>query len=130
MSPFLILGCVALYFALLLGIAWVTSRRADAAGYYLGNRNSPWYVVAFGLIGDSLSGVTYISVPGQVGTAKFAYLQVVLGYVLGYVIIAEVLLPLYYRLNLTSIYGYLLGRFGRTAQRTGAGFFQIGRAHV
>ncbi len=127
MSPLLILGCVALYFALLLSVAWITGRRADAAGYYLGNKNSPWLVVAFGLIGDSLSGVTYISVPGQVGTAKFAYLQVVLGYVLGYVIIAEVLLPLYYRLNLTSIYSYLGQRFGLAAQRTGSAFFLLSR---
>ncbi len=127
MSPFLILGCVALYFALLLGIAWVTGRRADPAGYFLGNRDSPWYVVAFGLIGDSLSGVTYISVPGQVGTAKFSYLQVVLGYVLGYVVIAEVLLPLYYRLGVTSIYSYLGQRFGVSAQRTGSAFFLLSR---
>ena len=127
MSPFLILGCVALYFALLLGIAWFTGRRADSAGYFLGNKSSPWYVVAFGLIGDSLSGVTYISVPGQVGAAKFAYLQVVLGYVLGYVVIAEVLLPLYYRLNLTSIYSYLGQRFGLAAQRTGSAFFLLSR---
>jgi Na+/proline symporter len=126
-SPFLILGCVALYFALLLGIAWVTSRQADTAGYFLGNKNSPWFVVAFGLIGDSLSGVTYISVPGQVGVAKFSYLQVVLGYVLGYVVIAEVLLPLYYRLNLTSIYSYLGQRFGSSAQRTGSAFFLLSR---
>jgi solute:Na+ symporter, SSS family len=126
-SPLLILGCVAVYFALLLGIAWVTSRRADSAGYFLGNKNSPWYVVAFGLIGDSLSGVTYISVPGQVGVAKFGYLQVVLGYVLGYVVICEVLLPLYYRLNLTSIYTYLGQRFGTSAQRTGSAFFLLSR---
>ncbi len=126
-SPVFILGAVALYFALLLGIAGWTSRRADTAGYFLGNRNSPWLVVAFGLIGDSLSGVTYISVPGQVGTAQCSYLQVVLGYVAGYVIIAEILLPLYYRLQLTSIYSYLGQRFGRGAQRTGSAFFLLSR---
>ena len=127
MSPWLILGCVALYFALLLGIAWWTGRRADQAGYFLGNRQSPWFVVAFGLIGDSLSGVTYISVPGQVGSQHCSYLQIVLGYMLGYVVIAQVLLPLYYRLNLTSIYGYLGSRFGRPAELTGAGFFLLSR---
>ena len=127
MSPVFILGAVALYFALLLGIAGWTSRRADTAGYFLGNRNSPWLVVAFGLIGDSLSGVTYISVPGQVGTAQCSYLQVVLGYVAGYGIIAEILLPLYYRLQLTSIYSYLGQRFGIGAQRTGSAFFLLSR---
>lgn len=126
-SPWLILGCVALYFALLLGVAWWTGRHADQAGYFLGNRQSPWFIVAFGLIGDSLSGVTYISVPGQVGTQNCGYLQVVLGYVLGYVVIAQVLLPLYYRLNLTSIYSYLGSRFGRPAELTGSGFFLVSR---
>ena len=127
MSPLLILGCVAIYFGMLLSIAWLTGRKADEAGYYLGNKQSPWYVVAFGLIGDSLSGVTYLSVPGQVGTARCSYMQVVLGYVLGYVIIAQILLPLYYRLNLTSIYSYLGERLGRSAELTGAGFFLISR---
>ncbi len=126
-SPVLILGCVAVYFAMLLGIAWVTGRRASEAGYFLGNRNSPWWLIAFGLIGDSLSGVTFISVPGEVGAKHFAYLQIVFGYVLGYVVIAEVLLPLYYRLNLTSIYSYLGQRFGPATQRTGAFFFVLSR---
>ena len=102
MNPVSILACVGAYFAVLLAIARWAGRGADTAGYYLGNRNSPWWLIAFGVIGDSLSGVTFISVPGDVGARKFAYLQVVLGYVVGYVIIAEVLLPLYYRLNLTS----------------------------
>lgn len=127
MSPALILVCAAAYFAFLLGIAWVTGRKADAAGYFLGNRNSPWWLLAFGLIGDSLSGVTFMSVPGEVGVKRFAYLQVVLGYVVGYVVIAEVLLPLYYRLNVTSIYSYLGQRFGRVTQRTGALFFVLSR---
>src|SRR4026207_763817 len=111
MSPVFILACIAAYFTMLLSIAWDTSRDANNAGYFLGNKRSPWYAVAFGLIGDSLSGVTFISVPGQVGTAQFSYLQIVLGYVLGYVVIAEILLPLYYRLGLTSIYSYLGERF-------------------
>ncbi|HAM72872.1 MAG TPA: sodium:solute symporter [Verrucomicrobiales bacterium] len=127
MSPLLILGCIAAYFAMLLIIAWYTSRDAGSAGYYLGNKASPWYIVAFGLIGDSLSGVTFISVPGAVGVTKFSYLQVVLGYMIGYVVIGAVLLPLYYRMNLTSIYGYLRERFGPTSQKTGAVFFLLSR---
>ncbi len=127
MSPALILGCIGAYFIFLLAIAWVTGRRAGNAAYFLGNRASPWYVVAFGLIGDSLSGVTFISVPGLVKQSQFSYLQVVLGYGLGYLVIAHVLLPLYYRLGLTSIYSYLDGRLGRQAQRTGSVFFLVSR---
>jgi len=127
MSPALILACVGGYFLFLLLIAWWTSRNATNAAYFLGNKASPWYAVAFGLIGDSLSGVTFISVPGNVGTDKFAYLQIVLGYVVGYVVIAQVLLPLYYRLNLVSIYSYLEQRFGPTAQKAGALFFLLSR---
>jgi len=127
MSPVLILACISGYFAFLLLIAWYTSRHATNESYFLGNRASPWYVVAFGLIGDSLSGVTFISVPGQVGTAGFSYLQVVFGYVIGYVVIAAVLLPLYYRLRLTSIYSYLRERFGPNSQKTGAFFFLLSR---
>jgi Na+/proline symporter len=115
------------YFAILLCIAWRTGRNADGAAYFLGNRASPWYAVAFGMIGDSLSGVTFISVPGAVGRDSFGYLQIVLGYVLGYVVIAAVLLPLYYSLNLTSIYAYLRQRFGPWAQRSGSAFFLISR---
>lgn len=119
--------CVSAYFCALLGIAWLTSRNAGSAAYYLGNKTSPWYVVAFGLIGDSLSGVTFISVPGAVGKSQFSYLQVVFGYMVGYAIIAAVLLPLYYRMNLTSIYGYLRERFGPWTQKAGAGFFLLSR---
>ena len=127
MSPVLILACIGAYFAFLLGIAWVTGRQAGNAAYFLGNRASPWYVVAFGLIGDSLSGVTFISVPGRVRDSQFSYLQMVLGYVAGYVVIAHVLLPLYYRLQLTSIYTYLEHRLGVVAQRTGSAFFLLSR---
>jgi SSS family transporter len=127
MSPALILACVGGYFAFLLLIAWVTSRRAGNAAYFLGNRASPWYIVAFGLIGDSLSGVTFISVPGKVATDQFAYLQLVFGYIFGYVVIAEILLPLYYRLNLTSIYSYLRQRFGPSSQKVGSLFFILSR---
>ncbi|MBC8002059.1 MAG: sodium:solute symporter, partial [Opitutaceae bacterium] len=127
MSPILILSCITAYFGFLLLIAWYTSRNATNDSYFLGNKSSPWYAVAFGLIGDSLSGVTFISVPGAVGTSQFAYLQIVLGYVLGYLAIATVLLPMYYRLNLTSIYSYLLGRYGPASQKTGASFFLVSR---
>ena len=127
MSPALILACICGYFAFLLLIAWYTSRNAGNEAYFLGNRASPWYVVAFGLIGDSLSGVTFISVPGQVGKSNFSYLQIVFGYVIGYAVIGAILLPLYYRLRLTSIYSYLLTRFGPNAQKTGALFFLISR---
>lgn len=127
MSPALILACVGGYFGFLLLIAWFTSRNASNASYFLGNKSSPWYAVAFGLIGDSLSGVTFISVPGKVAADQFSYLQIVFGYVIGYVVIAEVLLPLYYRLNLTSIYSYLRQRFGPHSQKVGALFFILSR---
>lgn len=127
MSPALILACICGYFLFLLIIAWYTSRNAGNDAYFLGNRASPWYAVAFGLIGDSLSGVTFISVPGQVGKENFAYLQIVFGYILGYLVIARVLLPLYYRLQLTSIYSYLLERFGPNSQKTGSFFFLLSR---
>lgn len=127
MSPAVILTCVGGYFVFLLGIAWFTGRNAGNSAYFLGNRSSPWYVVAFGLIGDSLSGVTFISVPGVVRTGNFSYLQVVFGYALGYLVIAHVLLPLYYRLGLTSIYTYLERRLGLSAQRTGSVFFLVSR---
>lgn len=126
-SPSLILAFVALYFLALILISKVTSAKAGNSEYFIGNHQSPWYAVAFGMIGDSLSGVTYISVPGAVGAAKFSYLQLVFGYVVGYWIIAAILLPIYYRMNLTSIYTYLEKRFGVSAQRTGAFFFIISR---
>lgn len=127
MSPILIVSFIGVYFLFLLGIAWYTSRKSTAASYFLGNKASPWYAIAFGMIGDSLSGVTYISVPGKVGTAHFSYLQLVLGYFVGYFIISHILLPIYYKLNLTSIYEYLKGRFGKNTQKTGAMFFILSR---
>ncbi|MBN8704148.1 MAG: sodium:solute symporter [Bacteroidetes bacterium] len=126
-SPIAIITSIAIYFCFLLLIAWYTSRNATNESYFTGNKTSPWYAVAFGMIGDSLSGVTFISLPGTVGTAKFSYLQLVLGYLLGYYIIAKVLLPLYYKLNLTSIYSYLQQRFGANAQKTGSFFFLLSR---
>jgi Na+/proline symporter len=127
MSSALILSCVIAYSVLLFGVTWYTSRGATNESFYVGNRSSKWYLVAYGMIGASLSGVTFISVPGAVGTAQFGYLQVVLGYLIGYIVIALVLLPLYYRLNLTSIYSYLKQRFGNTSYKTGAMFFILSR---
>ena len=127
MSPVYILLFIALYFAVLLGISYITSKGSDNDSFFLGNRNSPWYVVAFGMIGTSLSGVTFISVPGWVGDSHFAYMQTVLGYLIGYFVIAFVLLPLYYRLNLTSIYSYLEQRFGKWSYKTGAFYFLLSR---
>ena len=118
---------IAFYFALLLVIAWITGRNADNAGFFVGNRKSPWYIVSFGMIGASLSGVTFISVPGWVGESHFSYMQMVLGYLAGYFVIANVLMPMYYRMNLTSIYTYLESRFGRSSYKTGASFFLLSR---
>ncbi len=123
----LLLIIVLAYFALLLGIAFYTSRHSDNESFFIGNRNSKWWVVAFGMIGTSLSGMTFISVPGTVGKIGFDYFQVVIGYWLGYFVVAYVLLPLYYKLNLTSIYSYLDKRMGRTSYKTGALFFILSR---
>ena len=127
MSPLFILFCIALYFVGLLSISWFTSKNENNDSYFTGNRQSPWYVVAFGMIGDSLSGVTFISLPGTIINNQFSYLQLVFGYVLGYFIIARVLLPLFYQLQLTSIYSYLLQRFGKNSQKTGSFYFLISR---
>ncbi len=127
MEPIWVILIIALYFGVLLIIGAYTSRNATNESFFLGNRQSPWYIVAFGMLGASLSGVTFISVPGYVGDSQFSYLQLVMGYLLGYFIVANVLLPLYYRLNLTSIYTYLDGRFGVYSYKTGAAFFLISR---
>jgi len=127
MNPYIILSVVISYFIILLFISWYTSRKADNNSFFIGNKQSPWFVVAFGMIGASLSGVTFISVPGWVATSNFSYMQVVLGYLLGYVAIIHILLPLYYRLNLTSIYTYLNSRLGRYSYKTGSSFFLISR---
>jgi len=127
MSPTLVLAVVSGYFLLLILISYFTSRNADNKTFFTANRQSPWYLVAFGMIGASLSGVTFISVPGWVGDSQFSYMQVVLGYLVGYFVIATVLLPLYYRLNLTSIYTYLENRFGFWSYKTGALFFLVSR---
>lgn len=127
MSSTLILVCVIIYTVALFGITWITSRGASNETYFVGNRSSRWYLVAYGMIGASLSGVTFISVPGDVEKNQFAYFQMVLGYLLGYALIALVLLPLYYKRNLTSIYTYLQQRFGNWSYRTGALFFILSR---
>jgi Na+/proline symporter len=127
MSPALLFSFVVGYFLVLLTVAWFTSRNSNNDSFFIGNRNSNWMLVAFGMIGTSLSGVTFVSVPGTVGTAGFGYFQVVIGYLLGYFIIAMVLLPLYYRMNLTSIYNYLQHRFGMVSYKTGALFFIVSR---
>ena len=128
MSPALILIIFLIYTLLLFSITWYTSRKADNQSFFIGNKISPWYVVAYGMIGASLSGVTFMSVPGWVKDTQFSYMVVVMGYLFGYFVIALVLLPLYYRLKLTSIYTYLEQRFGFWSYKTGAGFFIISRS--
>ena len=127
MGSSLIISVVLIYFIVLLFIAWATSRGAKNSEFFIGHRSSRWYLVAYGMIGTSLSGVTFMSVPGGVLADHFHYLQIVLGYFIGYMIVAFVLLPLYYRQNLTSIYSYLGHRFGQSSYMTGAGFFLLSR---
>ncbi|MCX6223226.1 MAG: sodium:solute symporter, partial [Bacteroidia bacterium] len=127
MNPIWIAVILSGYFALLLLISRLTSHGANNEGFFIGNRKSPWYIVAIGMIGASISGVTFISVPGWVVTSQFAYLQMVLGYLVGYQVIIWFLLPLYYKLRLTSIYGYLKQRFGYWSYKSGASFFLLSR---
>jgi len=128
MSPTLILSLVAGYFVVLIIIALLTSRGATSESFFVANRNAPWYMVAFAMIGTSLSGVTFISVPGNVYGKSWSYLAVAMGFVAGYLVIGTVLLPLYYRLRLVSIYSYLEQRFGYWSYKTGALFFLISRS--
>lgn len=127
MSPILLFTVVVSYFVLLLAVAWLTGRNSNNDSFFIGNKNSNWMLVAFGMIGTSLSGVTFVSVPGGVGTNGFLYFQIVIGYLIGYMVIAFVLLPVYYRMNLTSIYTYLEKRFGVNAHKAGAFFFILSR---
>jgi SSS family transporter len=127
MSSTLLFSFVIGYFLLLLIVAYYTSRNSNNDSFFIGNKNSNWMLVAFGMIGTSLSGVTFVSIPGTVGGAGFAYFQVVIGYLIGYMLIAFILLPLYYKMNLTSIYNYLQHRFGMVSYKTGALFFIISR---
>ncbi len=127
MSPLLVVTVMVVYFAVLIIISLITSKGATTDTFFTANRQSPWYLVAFGMIGASLSGITFVSVPGNVGKTNFAYFQVVLGYIVGYAVIMLVLMPLYYRLNLVSIYTYLEQRFDRWSYKTGAFFFLLSR---
>jgi Na+/proline symporter len=127
MSPALLFCILIGYFALLLGVARVTARNANNDSFFIGNKSSNWVLVAFGMVGTTLSGVTFVSVPGAVGKDGFGYLQVLIGYVLGYIAVVVLLLPLYYRMKLTSIYHYLDVRLGRRAYQSGAGFFILSR---
>jgi len=127
MQPLHILLLIVAYFSVLIFISYITGKSANNQTFFKANNSSPWYLVAFGMIGASLSGVTFISVPGWVEAQSMSYMQMVLGYVVGYAVIGLVLLPLYFQLNLTSIYSYLEDRFGRYSYKTGATFFLISR---
>ena len=127
MTPAVVLITIFAYFIVLFGISYIVGHRADNQGFFVGNRKSPWYVVAFAMIGSMISGVTFISVPGMVAASGFSYLQMVLGFVVGQILIAYVLVPLFYKMNLVSIYEYLENRFGMSSYRTGAWFFFISK---
>lgn len=128
MNSYIILFIIAAYFGILLLVAWITGRKSSGNdAFFLGNRKSPWYIVSIGMVGTSLSGVTFVSVPGMVRGIDMTYMQTVLGFFVGYILIAKVLLPLYYRLQLTSIYSYLEGRIGRRGYKTGASFFLLSK---
>jgi SSS family solute:Na+ symporter len=127
MQPIYIILLIVAYFSVLIFISYLTGKSADNKTFFKANNSSPWYLVAFGMVGASLSGVTFISVPGWVEAQSMSYMQMVLGYIVGYAVIGLVLLPLYYRLNLTSIYTYLQNRFGDYSYKTGASFFLLSR---
>lgn len=127
MAPIAIIFCLVSYFAVLMSVSYLTGVKNSNDSFFLADRKSPWYLIAFGMIGSSMSGVTFISVPGWVKETGFSYFQVALGYVIGYWVIALVLLPAFYRLKLTSIYTYLKERFGIKGYKTGAAFFLISR---
>ena len=127
MTPAITATVVAIYFLILLSVGYFTAKKGDNASFFTANRSSPWYLIAFGMIGTSISGVTFISVPGDVGKISFSYLQFVFGNFFGYLVIIGILLPLYYRLNLTSIYSYLGERYGGITHKTGAFFFLLSR---
>ena len=127
MSSYLLLSILLGYFVALMGIARLTKGKEDNQTFFIANRSAPWYLVAFGMIGASLSGVTFISVPGWVEASGFSYFQMVLGYIVGYFVIGTILLPLYYKYKLTSIYTYLSTRFGVKTYKTGASFFVLSR---
>lgn len=127
MSPTLILSIISIYFLVLILISYFTGKSDSNDAFFLGNKQSPWYIVSFGMIGATLSGVTFISVPGWVADSQFSYMQMIFGMTAGYIVIANVLMPIYYRMNLTSIYAYLGDRFGESTHQTGAFFFLLSR---
>lgn len=128
MNSYIILFIITAYFGILLLIAWITGRNSSSnEAFFLGNRKSPWYIVSIGMVGTSLSGVTFVSVPGMVRSINMTYMQTVFGFFFGYILIAKVLLPLYYKLQLTSIYSYLEDRIGRHSYKTGASFFLLSK---
>lgn len=126
-TAWIVLATIAFYFVLLFVISWITGRKADNAGFFTGNRKSPWYMVAIAMTGASISGVTFISVPGAVMDGGYSYMQMVLGFFVGSIVVALVLIPMFYRMNLVSIYGYLENRFGLASYRTGAWFFFVSK---
>lgn len=126
-TAWIVLATIAFYFVLLFIISWITGRKTDNAGFFTGNRKSPWYMVAIAMIGASISGVTFISVPGAVLAGGYSYMQMVLGFFVGSIIVALVLIPMFYKMNLMSIYGYLENRFGLASYRTGAWFFFVSK---
>lgn len=127
MTPTIVIITIVVYFCILMAISWFASRGSDNSTFFNGNRQAPWGLVAFAMIGATISGVTFISVPGMVVTKGYSYLQMVLGFIVGYFVIACVLVPLFYRRNLISIYGYLEERFGKSTYRTGAWFFFVSK---
>ena len=127
MSSILLLSVILSYFIILYIISYVTGKNDSNDTFFLGNKNSPWFVIAYGMIGTTLSGITFISVPGWVATSQFSYMQMVFGFFIGYIIISRLLLPLYYKLELTSIYYYLKLRFGNSSYKTGSAFFLLSR---
>ena len=127
MTPVAVLITIAAYFLILFTISYIAGRKADNQGFFVGNRKSRWYVVAFAMIGSSISGVTFVSVPGMVAVSNFSYLQMALGFLTGQFIIAFLLIPLFYKMNLVSIYEYLDNRFGVSTHKTGAWFFFISK---
>lgn len=127
MTPAAVLATVLGYIAVLFAVAWISGRRADNAGFFTGNRRTPWYMAAFAMIGAAISGVTFISVPGSVAVDSFSYMQMVAGFTVGQFVVAFVLIPLFYRLRVVSLYEYLDDRFGVASHRTGAWFFFISK---
>ena len=128
MSPIILSITIIAYFMILFAISYIAGHKADNEGFFVGNRKSAWYIVAFAMIGSTISGVTFVSVPGMVQASGFSYLQMVLGFIVGQFIIAFILVPLFYRMNLVSIYEYLENRFGASSYKTGAWFFQNARS--